>query len=106
MRPDRLAQSPLRLQDFAHEYLRRCEPYWKPSGRKTLRIYLKARMLPAFGKMPLDRIGPEDVDAWFGAANRDKPGAANRAFEILRAMMFCAAGKVGAIVTAAMAGNA
>ncbi len=53
-----------------------------------MRIYLKARILPAFGRMPLDRIGPEDVAAWFDAASRDKPGAANRAFEILRAMMF------------------
>ena len=53
-----------------------------------MRIYLKARILPAFGRMPLDRIGPEDVAAWFDGASRDKPGAANRAFEILRAMMF------------------
>ena len=53
-----------------------------------MRIYLKARILPAFGRMPLDRIGPEDVAAWFDAASRDRPGAANRAFEILRAMMF------------------
>ena len=53
-----------------------------------MRIYLKARILPTFGRMPLDRIGPEDVAAWFDAASRDKPGAANRAFEILRAMMF------------------
>lgn len=73
---------------FAEEYLRRCDPQWKPSGRKTVRIYLKARLLPAFGKMPLDRIAPEDVSAWFDAASKDKPGAANRAFEILRAMMF------------------
>ena len=76
------------LRQFADEYLRRCEPHWKPSGRKTVRIYLKARILPAFGRMPLDRIGPEDVAAWFDAASRDKPGAANRAFEILRAIMF------------------
>ncbi len=75
------------LRAFADEYLRRCEPHWKPSGRRTMRIYLKARILPAFGRMPLDRIGPEDVAAWFDAASRDKPGAANRAFEILRAMM-------------------
>ena len=75
------------LRAFADEYLRRSEPHWKPSGRMTVRIYLKARILPAFGKMPLDRIGPEDVAAWFDAASRDKPGAANRAFEILRAMM-------------------
>ena len=46
------------LREFADEYLRRCEPQWKPSGRRTMRIYLKARILPAFGKMPLDRIGP------------------------------------------------
>ena len=73
---------------FVEEYLRRCEPHWKPSGRKTVRIYLKARILPTFGKMPLDRIDAQDVAAWFDAASRDRPGAANRAFEILRAMMF------------------
>ena len=72
---------------FAEEYLRRCDPLWKPSGRKTVRIYLKARILPAFGRMPLNRIGHEDVAAWFDAASRERPGAANRAFEILRAMM-------------------
>ena len=76
------------VNEFAQEYLRRCDPYWKPSGRKTVRIYLKARILPAFGRMPLDRVGPEDVAAWFDAASKDKPGAANRAFEILRSMMF------------------
>ena len=76
------------LREFADEYLRRCEPHWKPSGRRTMRIYLKARVLPAFGRMPFDRIGPEDVAAWFDAASRDMPGAANRALEILRAMMF------------------
>ena len=75
------------LREFADEYLRRCEPHWKPSGRRTMRIYLKARILPAFGRMPLDAIGPEDVAAWFDEASRDRPGAANRAFEILRAMM-------------------
>ena len=76
------------LRAFAGEYLRRSDPHWKPSGRATVRIYLKARILPAFGRMPLDRIGPEDVSAWFDAASRDRPGAANRAQEILRAMMF------------------
>ncbi len=76
------------FREFADEYLRRSDPHWKPSGRKTVRIYLKARILPAFGKMPLDRIEPEDVAAWFDAASREKPGAANRALDILRSMMF------------------
>ena len=76
------------LREFADEYLRRCEPHLKPSGRRTVRIYLKARILPAFGRMRVESVGPEDVAAWFDAASRDKPGAANRALEILRAMMF------------------
>ena len=53
-----------------------------------MRNYLKSRILPAFGKLPLDRIDPEDVAAWFDAASRNRPGAANRAFEILHSMMF------------------
>ena len=69
---------------LADEYLRRCDPYWKPSGRETIRIYLRARILPAFGKMAVNRVGPEDVAAWFDAVSRDRPGAANRAFEIFR----------------------
>lgn len=76
------------LREFADEYLRRSEPHWKPSGRKTVRIYLNARILPTLGKTPLDRIGSEDVAAWFDAASKDWPGAANRAFEILRSIMF------------------
>ena len=76
------------LRAFSKEYLRRCDPHWKPSGRETVRIYLKARILPAFGKMPLNCVGTEDVASWFDAASKDKPGAANRAFEILRAMMY------------------
>ena len=76
------------VKDLADEYLRRCDPYWKPSGQKTVRIYLKARILPAFGRMRVDRVGPEDVAAWFDAVSKEKPGAANRAFEILRSMMF------------------
>ena len=76
------------FREFTREYLRRSDPHRKPSGRRTMRIYLKARILPAFDRMPLDLISLEDVAAWFDAASRDKPGAANRALEILRAMMF------------------
>ncbi len=28
---------------IAEEYLRRCDPSWKPSGQNTVRIYLTAR---------------------------------------------------------------
>ena len=72
--------------EFTAEYLRRSDPHWKPSGRETARVCLKAPFCP----MPLDRIGLEDVAAWFDAASKDKPGAANRPLEILRAMMILA----------------
>ena len=72
----------------AGEYLRRCDPHWKPSGRETVRVYLNARILPRFGRMRIDEIEPVEVAAWFDATSRDRPGAANRALKILRAMMF------------------
>ena len=40
-----------------------------------MRIYVKARILPTFGRMPLDCVGPEDVAAWFDVASKDQPGA-------------------------------
>ena len=44
--------------EFADEYLRRCEPHWKPSGRKTVRIYLNARILPAGGPQQESLLPP------------------------------------------------
>jgi len=43
--------------------------------------------MPTFGRLRLDRIDHARVSAWFDAASVDRPGAANRAFEILRAML-------------------
>ena len=45
------------------------------------------RLMPYFGKLRLDTIDHARVSAWFDAASASKPGAANRAFEILRAML-------------------
>ena len=33
------------FREFTGEYLRRSNPHWKPSGRKTVRNYLNARIL-------------------------------------------------------------
>ncbi len=49
-----------------------------------------ARILPAFAARRVDEIDPEDVAAWFDAASRTRTGAANRALEILRVMVFWA----------------
>ena len=46
--------------------------------------------MPHFGRLRLDTIDHARVSAWFDAASIDRPGAANRAFEILRAMLAAA----------------
>ena len=51
---------------------------------------MRNRLMPAFGRLRLDAIGHARVSAWFDAASVDWPGAANRAFEILRAMLAAA----------------
>lgn len=48
---------------------------------------MRARLMPAFGKFRLDAIDHAHVSAWFDAWSADKPGTANRTFEVLRAML-------------------
>ena len=43
--------------------------------------------MPHFGRLRIDAIDHKRVSAWFDAASVDKPGAANRALENLRAML-------------------
>ena len=59
----------------------------EPSTLETYDIYMRNRLMPHFGRLRLDAIDHARVSAWFDAASVDKPGAANRAFEILRAML-------------------
>ena len=87
--PPREARAPL-FSDFAARYRERRRTRWKPSSLKTFDVYLRNRLMPHFGKMRLDAISHDRVSAWFDAASTDKPGAANRAFDILRAMLVAA----------------
>ena len=87
--PPREARAPL-FSDFAARYRERRRTRWKPSSLKTFDVYLRNRLMPQFGTMRLDAITHERVSAWFDAASTDKPGAANRAFDILRAMLAAA----------------
>ncbi len=86
VKPPRKNKAPL-FRDFAARYRARREHRWKPSSLKTFDIYLRNRLMPHFGRLQLDAIDHARVSAWFDAASVDKPGAANRAFEILRAML-------------------
>ena len=60
---------------------------YKPSTRKSVRIVLSRRVLPAFGSTPLDRIAPAQVRRWFDAYSRTAPGGANKGLELLRQIM-------------------
>ena len=87
--PERKSRAPL-FRDFAAIYRERRRSRWKPSSLKTHDIYMRNRLMPTFGRLRLDAIDHARVSAWFDAASADRPGAANRAFEILRAMLAAA----------------
>ena len=84
--PPRKNKAPL-FRDFAARYRARRKHRWKPSSLETYDIYMRNRLMPHFGRLRLDAIDHVRVSAWFDAASVDRPGAANRAFEILRAML-------------------
>lgn len=84
--PPREKTAPL-FRTFARRYRERRKHRWKPSTVNTFDIYLRNRLMPHFGRFRLDAIDHARVSAWFDAASADRPGAANRAFEILRAML-------------------
>ncbi len=55
----------------------------KPSTQETVRLALSARLLPAFGSLPLDRITRACVTRWFDEYSRTAPGGANRKLDLL-----------------------
>ena len=79
--------TPPLFRDFSKRYRERRQHRWKPSSLETYDSYMRNRLMPHFGRLRLDAIDHARVSAWFDAASVDKPGAANRAFEILRAML-------------------
>ncbi len=60
---------------------------YKPSTKKGVRSVLAARILPAFGARPVDRITPAQVGRWFDAYSRTAPGNANHALALFRQIM-------------------
>ena len=84
--PARKRRAPL-FRDFAVRYRKQREDRWKPSSVETYDIYMRNRLMPHFRRIRLDAIDHACVSAWFDAACAEKPGAANRAYEILRAML-------------------
>ena len=87
-RPDRTERAPVpTFREFVADpgcvRLDRC----KPSTRKGERSALRARLLPAFGSLPLDRITRAGVTCWFDEYSRTAPGGANHALSLLRRLL-------------------
>ena len=59
----------------------------KASTRKMENADLKRQLLPAFGPLPLDRIGRSDAARWFEKYSRTAPGGANHALGVLRRIL-------------------
>ena len=69
--------------EFAAGPGKACFDRGKPFTRKAQARAVAARLLPAFGSTPLDRIDRAGVTRWFDECSRTAPGAANRALNLL-----------------------
>lgn len=71
---------------FLDEYWNAVSPGWKPSTLRSNRNY-RRHLERAFPHAYLDQIGSGDVQRWFAKITEAAgPAAANRAFELLRAL--------------------
>ena len=55
----------------------------KPSTRRDANRIIEARLLPNFGRLPLDRIARTEVNRWFDEYSLTAPGAANHVLNLL-----------------------
>lgn len=73
---------------FLDEYWTRMASQWKPRTQETHDGYRRLHLDEAFTGKFIDEIETADVARWFARiGERSGPGAANRAMEILKAMM-------------------
>lgn len=73
---------------FLSRYWERAEPSWKTSTKRTHNFYRRNHLDGAFAGKSIDAIAEADVLAWYvKVADISGPGAANRALDILRALM-------------------
>ena len=66
---------------------RACIDRCKPSTQKAVRWLLRARLLPAFGSIPLNRITHADATRWFDEYSQTAPGGANHALNVLQRIL-------------------
>ena len=87
-RPDRSERRAVpTFEEFVAGAGRTCIERCKASTQKAERWMLKARLLPAFGSSPLDRITRAGVTRWFDEYSRTAPGGANHGLNLLRRIL-------------------
>jgi len=83
----RVRRAPL-FQDFLNDYWKVMWRQWKPATQHTDDKYRRLYLQDAFIDKGIDEISHEDVAKWMvDATRRGSPGAVNRAFDRLRAVM-------------------
>lgn len=83
----RIRRAPL-FQDFLDDYWKVMWRQWKPATQHTDDKYRRLYLYDAFCDKGIDEITPEDVSRWMvEVTRRGSPGAVNRAFDRLRAIM-------------------
>ena len=60
---------------------------YKASSQRGAGYVMAAKILPAFGSRPLDRITPHQVRRWFEDYSKAAPGGANRSLALLRQIL-------------------
>ena len=75
------------FREFVSGPGRACFDRCKPSTVKPMNWQLRARLLPEFGPVPLDRITRAGVTRWFDEYSRSAPGGANHALALLRRLL-------------------
>ena len=76
------------FRDFIEgQWKTECCDLHNPSYRKRVSASLNSRILPTFGKLPLNRITRSRINRWFDKYSRSAPGGANRAIDILSGIL-------------------
>ena len=87
-RPDRTERDPVpTFAEFVAGPVRVRLDRCKPSTKRSERSALRARLLPTFASLPLDRITRAVVTRWFDEYSRTAPGGANSALSLLRRIL-------------------
>ncbi len=75
------------FETFEADYRRRVVAFFKPSTQKAWDVYMRRYIMPAFKGVFLDQIDTPRIADWFASRSLRTPGGANRALEILKAML-------------------